>query len=238
MSEQEYQSQGSAPIDGAQVHGGSKRDSAEGAVGYSDHEPSASERTDFSQSGFSQTATNQSASEQSGFTQPASTNQETSSNSASSNQATSSDPVDRGFSSLGEGLKSLFFAGAGALVYTGEKSKELMDVLVKKGEETVGSRKTLNTELKHTVEKGAQRIKKDFSQFKTDAVYDTIAHMSPAERDALLERLESMRDEAVSVEIEDGSFGSDSFSSQSNENVPVKLDPSHIEVKDGNNGEH
>ena len=38
---------------------------------------------------------------------------------------------------IGDGFKNIFLAGIGALAYTGEKGKELVDALVAKGEMTV-----------------------------------------------------------------------------------------------------
>lgn len=49
---------------------------------------------------------------------------------------------------LGEGLRKVFLAGVGALATTVEKSQEIVDDLVKKGELTVEQGKALNAELK------------------------------------------------------------------------------------------
>lgn len=49
---------------------------------------------------------------------------------------------------LGEGLRKIVLAGIGALATTYEKSSEIVDELVKKGEITVEQGKALNTELK------------------------------------------------------------------------------------------
>ncbi|MCI1219102.1 MAG: hypothetical protein LKF99_00965 [Bifidobacterium sp.] len=49
---------------------------------------------------------------------------------------------------FGDGLRKVFLAGVGALATTVEKSQEIIDDLVKKGEITVEQGKTLNTELK------------------------------------------------------------------------------------------
>ena len=48
---------------------------------------------------------------------------------------------------LSEGLKTVFLAGVGAVAVTGEKSKQLIDDLVKRGELTVEEGKTLNQDL-------------------------------------------------------------------------------------------
>lgn len=52
---------------------------------------------------------------------------------------------------LSEGLKTIFLAGVGAVAVTAEKSKEIIDDLVKKGELTMEQGKVLNEELKHSV---------------------------------------------------------------------------------------
>lgn len=53
---------------------------------------------------------------------------------------------------FGEGLRKVFLAGVGALATTVEKSQEIVDALVKKGELTVEQGKALNTELRHNDE--------------------------------------------------------------------------------------
>lgn len=52
---------------------------------------------------------------------------------------------------FGEDLKKLFLLGVGAVATTAEKSKEIVDELVKKGELTVEQGKALNDELKRTI---------------------------------------------------------------------------------------
>ena len=52
------------------------------------------------------------------------------------------------FDLLGDGLRKVLLAGIGALATGYEKSSELVDELVKKGEITVEQGKALNTELK------------------------------------------------------------------------------------------
>ena len=52
---------------------------------------------------------------------------------------------------LGESLKKLLLIGIGTAAVTAEKSKEVLDDLVKKGELTVEQGKVLNKELKENV---------------------------------------------------------------------------------------
>lgn len=54
---------------------------------------------------------------------------------------------------LGENVKKLLLAGVGAAATTVEKSKEILDDLVEKGELTVEQGKALNEELKHNIKK-------------------------------------------------------------------------------------
>ena len=57
---------------------------------------------------------------------------------------------------FGDGLRKVFLAGVGALATTVEKSQEIVDDLVKKGELTVEQGKALNAELKHKVEEAKE----------------------------------------------------------------------------------
>lgn len=52
---------------------------------------------------------------------------------------------------FGDGLRKVFLAGVGALATTVERSQEIVDDLVRKGELTVEQGKALNAELKHKV---------------------------------------------------------------------------------------
>ena len=54
-------------------------------------------------------------------------------------------------SNFNEDLKKVLLAGIGAVAVTAEKSKEVVEQLVKKGELTVEQGKVLNEELKHNV---------------------------------------------------------------------------------------
>ena len=58
---------------------------------------------------------------------------------------------------LGEGIKKLLLAGIGTAAVTAEKSKEVLDELVKKGELTVEQGKVLNQELKHNIKESVKK---------------------------------------------------------------------------------
>ena len=54
---------------------------------------------------------------------------------------------------FGDNMKKLLLAGIGTVAVTAEKSKEILDEMVKKGELTVEQGKVLNQELKHNIKR-------------------------------------------------------------------------------------
>ena len=59
---------------------------------------------------------------------------------------------------LTDGIKKLLLAGVGAVATTADKSQEIFEELVKKGEITVEQGKTLNQELKHNVKEKTETV--------------------------------------------------------------------------------
>uniref|UniRef100_UPI00359C5B89 phasin family protein n=1 Tax=Bifidobacterium longum TaxID=216816 RepID=UPI00359C5B89 len=83
------------------------------------------------------------------------------------------------FDLLGDGLRKVLLAGIGALATGYEKSSELVDELVKKGEITVEQGKALNTELKRKVS-DAKKAAAEAGD-KAAAAADTSAADKPAD---------------------------------------------------------
>lgn len=79
---------------------------------------------------------------------------------------------------LSEGIKKIMLAGIGAVAVTAERSKELIDELVTKGELTVEQGKILNEELKH--------------KKKTNQVLSQMEHYTPEELDAIQKKLDEL----------------------------------------------
>lgn len=71
---------------------------------------------------------------------------------------------------IGDGFKDIFFAGIGALAFTGEKTKELVDQLIAKGEITVDQGKQINTELKHKASQAAESVRFDLLEARMAAM--------------------------------------------------------------------
>ena len=89
---------------------------------------------------------------------------------------------------LGDGIKNVILASIGAAALTVEKSSEVVDTLVKKGELTVEQGKAVNQELKHKAEE-AKTEKKETS------IEDLVKSLSEEEREKLKKLLETPEEE-------------------------------------------
>lgn len=88
---------------------------------------------------------------------------------------------------ISDDLKKIFLAGVGAVAMTAEKSKEMIDQLVTKGELTVEQGKILNEELKHTV---SEKLKTpaDVKSMEKD-----LEKLSPEDLANLKEKIEQLQ---------------------------------------------
>ena len=94
-------------------------------------------------------------------------------------------------------MKKILLAGIGAVAVTTEKSKEVLDEMVKKGELTVEQGKALNEELKHNIKKTMK-----------DKVNVSVKASSPEELDELLdkmtpEQIQALKDRILAKEAEE-----------------------------------
>lgn len=95
---------------------------------------------------------------------------------------------------LSESMKKIVLAGIGAVATTAEKSKEVLDDLVKKGELTVEQGKVLNEELKHNVKQNMGK-KEEPQEEKIDDMADVLKSMTPAQIAYLKEQLQKVEEE-------------------------------------------
>lgn len=93
---------------------------------------------------------------------------------------------------LSDPIKRLLLAGLGAAAVTTEKSKEIVDTLVKKGELTVEEGKTLNQELKVRAQEKAQ-------EKRTDRMADKVSRLTAEERDELRKMLDIADEEEAAA---------------------------------------
>ena len=91
---------------------------------------------------------------------------------------------------LGDGVKKVLLAGIGAVAVTAEKSRELLDEMVKKGELTVEQGKVLNEELKHNIKKTVEEnVKNTEKADPVEELDELLEKMTPEQIEALKERL-------------------------------------------------
>ena len=93
--------------------------------------------------------------------------------------------------SFGENIKKLLLAGVGAVAVTAEKSKELLDEMVEKGELTVEQGKVLNEELKHNIKKTVkENVNTGEKKTASEEVSELLDKMTPEQIAALKEQIE------------------------------------------------
>ena len=107
---------------------------------------------------------------------------------------------------LTDGLKKILLAGIGTVAVTAEKSKDVLDELVKKGELTVEQGKVLNEELKHNIKKTVKdSVNVSVKASSPEELTELLGKMTPEQLEQLKEQLAKMETaEAVDGESEDG----------------------------------
>ncbi len=101
---------------------------------------------------------------------------------------------------LGDGLKKLVLMGIGAAALTAEKSQQIVDELVKRGEITVEQGKELNQELKRNVKKSFDdiaaeaEVKKAEAEKEADSFEKKISDMTVEELENLKELISKAED--------------------------------------------
>lgn len=89
-----------------------------------------------------------------------------------------------------DNIKKVILAGIGAVATTAEKSKDLLDEMVEKGELTVEQGKVLNEELKHNLKQKVQDVTgKKEGELSDDTISEMIERMTPEQIRALKEKL-------------------------------------------------
>ncbi len=107
---------------------------------------------------------------------------------------------------LGTGVKKLLLAGIGTVAATAEKSKEVLDELVKKGELTVEQGKILNQELKHNIRQAMkERADVPAKESAAEDLNGLLGKMTPEQLEALKQQIAGMekQKEGVSAQAAD-----------------------------------
>lgn len=88
-----------------------------------------------------------------------------------------------------DNIKKIILAGIGAVAVTAEKSKDLLDEMVAKGELTVEQGKVLNEELKHNIKKTMKDQTEPAKASSGEEISDLLDRMTPEEIAALKEQI-------------------------------------------------
>ena len=97
--------------------------------------------------------------------------------------------------SISEELRKVLLAGIGAVATTADKSKDLVDALVAKGELTVEQGKVLNEELKRNVSESIQQAKEKKSVCSQNKVLEQMDQMTPEQLQQIKEKLEKLENQ-------------------------------------------
>ncbi|MCR4944418.1 MAG: hypothetical protein K5986_08225 [Clostridium sp.] len=94
---------------------------------------------------------------------------------------------------FGEELKKILLVGIGAVAASAEKSKDIVDELVKKGEVTVEQGKVLNEELKRKINDKKKDVKERWAEEekseRMNKVLKAMEKMTPEELEKIKEKL-------------------------------------------------
>ena len=103
--------------------------------------------------------------------------------------------------SFGENVKKLLLAGIGAVAVTAEKSKDLLDEMVEKGELTIEQGKVLNEELKHNIKKTVkEKTGAGKKETAAEDLSDLLDKMTPEQLAALKEQIQKKEAEDKAYE--------------------------------------
>ena len=105
---------------------------------------------------------------------------------------------------LTDGLKKVVLAGIGTVAVTAEKSKEIIDEMAKRGQQTVEQGKVLNQELKHNIKETVKKTVGGTEEVPTqEALAAMLDKMTPEQIAELKEKL-AAAEKAKAAEKADG----------------------------------
>lgn len=97
-----------------------------------------------------------------------------------------------------EGLKKILYAGIGTVAVTAEKMKDVLDVMIEKGEMTVEQGKVLNQELKHNIKKTMkENLNVSVKANTPDELAELLGKMSPEQIELLKAQISQMEEEDI-----------------------------------------
>ena len=96
---------------------------------------------------------------------------------------------------LTDGLKKILLAGIGTVAVTAEKSKEVLDEMVKRGELTVEQGKVLNQELKHNIKDTVKKnVNVSVKPQSGEELEELLGNMTPDQLADLKDKISQMQE--------------------------------------------
>ena len=127
---------------------------------------------------------------------------------------------------ISDSLRDILYAGLGAVAITAEKGKEVIDILVEKGELSAEQGKQLNQELKHKAATTAQGI-------RDNAVETRMKFMTPEERDAFAVRVAEVAAEQNAADAAKAAEEAAAAAAAEAEEVVIEAEAVEVESVEG-----
>lgn len=103
-----------------------------------------------------------------------------------------------------DGLKKLLYAGIGGVAVTAEKTKEILEDMIEKGELTVEQGKALNKELKHNIKKSVKdNLNVSVKASTPDELSELLEKMSPEQIALLKAQISKLESDAQEIKTEE-----------------------------------
>ena len=126
---------------------------------------------------------------------------------------------------LTNGIKKAFLESVGVVATTAEVTKDIVEKMIEKGEQTVEQGKVLNQELKHNAKKKVKEHVSVEVTKKYDDAFECVDEMSAEDLELLKERIakaEALQEEKQEMESEESEtmdFGEESINSEAAEDL-------------------
>ena len=134
---------------------------------------------------------------------------------------------------LTDGLKKILLAGIGTVAVTAEKSKEVLDEMVKRGELTVEQGKVLNQELKHNIKDTVKKnVNVSVKPQSGEELEELLGNMTPDQLADLKDKISQMQEKDAAepeneevdkdADVDDASKDSDTDDTDATEGAAEK----------------
>lgn len=134
---------------------------------------------------------------------------------------------------LSEGLKKILLAGIGTVAVTAEKSKDVLDEMVKRGELTVEQGKVLNKELKHNLKNTIKNnVNVSVKPQSGEELEELLGNMTPDQLADLKDKISQMQEKDAAepeneevdkdADVDDASKDSDTDDTDAGEGAAEK----------------